>query len=310
LAELFVEYKTDIHVFELLSKELKDRQGDPASELHPRVAMALFSARKFAQQGAQHPSHETRSRQGLQRPDSRFLYRYRLSLLEWEELRNHLIRMVNNGTIDRADDRDAGVFALYGAEWFRREFEGGSYRWDEVLASIGGVSQETTKSLSRRGLKWWGRTPYRTEHGQQRLMSLVLEGGFPTRLLELREHGWLVATLRRLIARVAAIGDQSLIEAQELVREDAAIPETFRKEGFFLLLSELAVGIVSLRQDAGSLAATAGLPTSDWLDRNRQGWRDELPISLEGAGAGKLIDELVSQSMETPPFGHEPGVDP
>lgn len=41
-----------------------------------------------------------------------------------------------------------------------------------------------------------------------------------------------------------------------------------------------------------------GVSTSAWLDARREGWKDELPIALEGEGASKLIDELVSQSLD------------
>src|SRR5690606_25101270 len=79
---------------------------------------------------------------------------------------------------------------------------------------------------------------------------------------------------------------------------DSAIPPTFRKPEFFTLLSELTVAIVDLRIETAAEAASTGVPTSAWLDARRDGWRDELPIALEGEGAGKLIDELVSKSLD------------
>jgi hypothetical protein len=298
LRDLFERHKVDVGVLELLSKELKRRPGDAAFDLLLRVAPALVAARKNPQEASRHCVQEVLSARGLQRPDGRSLYRYRLSLVEWEGIREYLTAQARRGALDRADERDAGLFALYAAEWFRREFEGGSYRWDELLTSIGGLSQETTADLARRGLKWWSRKAYQTEHGEQRLMSLALEGGFPTRLLESRERGWLSGALRRLIARASVLADQSIDAIVEVVRDDATIPSTFRKEEFFLLLAELAASIVLLRHEAGAEATAAGIPTSAWLDARKEGWRNELPISLEGAGASKLIDELISQSLE------------
>lgn len=298
LRATFERHPLDVATLEVLNAELKRRSSDEALDLHGEVAMALVAARKVQPANHQHPAQSVLSSRGLSRPDERPLYRYRLATTEWERLRHHLHQLVRARSIDRADDRDAGAFALYAAEWFRREFNGGSYRWDDLLASIGGLSPETTAMLARRGLKWWGRRAHRTDHGEQRLMTLALEGGFPTRLLNSREQGWLAGTLRRLLARTLTLGEQPVEVVVELATADSAIPQTFRKPEFFTLLAELAIAVVALRSEAAPQAAAASVPTSAWLDAQREGWRDELPIALEDEGAARLIDELVSQSLE------------
>lgn len=298
LRRIFEENRRGVATLEVLSRELKKRSCDDGFDLLAEVASALVAARKAQPADLQHPAQALLSARQLSRPDARPLFRYRVTLSEWERLRHHLVQLRRTNAIERADERDAGAFAMYAAEWFRREFEGGAYRWEELLKSIGGVDPATTASLSRRGLRWWGRRAHRTDHGEQRLMSLALEGGFPTRLLESREQGWLAGALRRLIARTAALPDHSLEAVMELAATDPAIPSTFEKEEFFALLAELALAIVELRSEAGAEAVAAGIPTSAWLDAQREGWRDELPITLEGEGASKLIDELVSLSLE------------
>lgn len=298
LRKQFELQRENVAALEVLAKELKKRSSDEAFDLLAEVARALVAARKLQPADTQHPAQAILSTRKLSRPDERPLFRYRLSLTEWERLREHLKQLTRTRAIERADDRDAGAFAIYAAEWFRREFEGGSYRWDELLSSVGGVAPEVTATLARRGLRWWGRTAHRTDHGEQRLMSLALEGGFPTRLLNSRERGWLAGTLRRLIARASVLGEHSLEAVLELVVADSAIPPTFRRPEFFTLLAELTIAIVDLRAETAAEAVAAGVPTSAWLDARREGWRDELPIALEGEGAGKLIDELVSQSLD------------
>lgn len=298
LRKIFEQQRDNVAALEGLSAELKKRSCDDGFDLLAEVARALVAARKTQPTDTQHPAQAVLSARKLGRPDQRPLYRYRLELSEWERLRRHLLQLSRTRGIERASDADAGAFAIYAAEWFRREFEGGPYRWDELLKSVGGITPEVTATLARRGLKWWGRSAHRTDHGEQRLMSLALEGGFPTRLLDSREQGWLAGTLRRLIARAAVLGEQSLDAVIELAVADPAVPQTFRKTEFFTLLAELALAIVELRTEAAADAAAAGVPTSAWLDARREGWRDELPIALEGEGAGKLIDELVSQSLD------------
>jgi hypothetical protein len=298
LRRIFELQRDDIGVLEALSAELKTRSCDAGFDLLAEVARALVAARKVQPVETQHPALAILGARQLSRADGRPLYRYRVTVTEWERLRRHLLQMTRVKAIEHADDRDAAAFALYAAEWFRREFEGGAYRWEALLESIGGLAPEITARLARRGLKWWGRSAHRTDHGEQRLMSLALEGGFPTRLLDSREQGWLSGALRRLIARAAVLGDQSLEAAVELAVAEPAIPQTFRKPEFFTLLAELALAIVELRANSARDATAAGVSTSAWLDARREGWRDELPIALEGEGAGKLIDDLVSQSLE------------
>lgn len=298
LRKQFELQRENVAGLEVISAELKTRPGDDAFDLLAEVARTLVAVRKLQPADTQHPAQAILSARKLSRPDERPLYRYRLSITEWERLRRYLTELTRTRGIEQANDRDAGAFAIYAAEWFRREFEGGSYRWDELLGSVGGITQDTTASLAQRGLKWWGRKAHRTDHGEQRLMSLALEGGFPTRLLNSREQGWLSGTLRRLIARAAVLGEPSLEAVIELTVADSAIPQTFRKPEFFTLLAELTIAIVELRTETAAEAVAAGVPTSAWLDARREGWRDELPIALEGEGASKLIDELVSQSLD------------
>lgn len=298
LRSLFETGRGDVATLELLSAELKKRPGDAAFDLLLEVAPALVAARKTQPIDQQHVVQRILTKRGQSRPDSRPLYRYRLTTDEWCEVRKHLSALNRSGSLERADDRDAGAFAIYAAEWFRREFDGGVYRWEELLAGLGGLDDETTAGLAKRGLKWWGRTPYRTDHGEQRLMSLALEGGFPTRLLVSRDQGWLSGTLRRLISRTAKLSDPGLEAIVELAGADTSLPATFRRPEFLSLLAELTAAIVALRREYGPLAGNAGMPTSVWLDAQHDGWRDELPIALEGASASKLIDELISQSLE------------
>ena len=131
-------------------------------------------------------------------------------------------------------------------------------------------------------------------------MSCVLEGGFPTRLLELREHGWLRLHLRRLVNLATTMKEPN--QAEVLVRHalrDPYVPESFRKDEFRTLCVELAIAIVELRREVQDLPAMAGVPASVRLDRHRPNWREDLPLVIEGAGAERLLDDLLSAPIET-----------
>ncbi len=105
------------------------------------------------------------------------------------------------GRLERVEDLDAAAFVLFGAEWFRRSFSGGVAKWSDLAAAIGGpVPYPTLTALTREGLRWWGR-PVRRHHGANEwFLTLRLEGGFPSRLLETQERGWLLSHLRGLVS--------------------------------------------------------------------------------------------------------------
>jgi hypothetical protein len=297
LRRAFEQARGDVAVLGRLSNQLKSRSDDAALVLHGEVAAALIQARKLTPVSPSHPIERILAERGLRRSDGRPLYKYRVSAEEWCALRTHLSSRCRARVLTGEDRRDGGAFALFASEWFRREFEGGMYRWEDLLAQVGPLSQALVAELAREGLRFWGRTTRRTDSGEQRLMSLALEGGFPTRLLESRQRGWLSETVRRLIARVSLFDELDIEAATELASAEVAIPYSFRSDQFFALLAELACSIADIRRRASPLAAAAGLPTSVWLDANEDGWRDELPIGLEGQSAAHIIDELVSQSL-------------
>jgi hypothetical protein len=80
---------------------------------------------------------------------------------------------------------------------------------------------------------------------------------------------------------------------------DLYVPETFRKDEFRMLCVELAIAIVELRREVQGLPAMAGVPASVRLDRYRPEWRDDLPLVIEGAGAERLLDDLLTAPIET-----------
>lgn len=235
---------------------------------------------------------------GLPAPDGRTLYRYPIDDASFAALKDRLGVLHRGGCLRQPSPGSAALFAVYVAVWFQREYNGGQYRWESPLPSvIGTLPAQTIKVLAREGLAWWGLAPRRTAGGEMRLLSLVLEGGFPTRLLETRERSRIAVHLRALIASLEprADGDETTVAA--LSRDRGATLGAFDHEEFHILCAELALALVALKREANA-ASPPGVSASAWLDATRPTWRDQLPIHIANNSARRLLDDLVSRNAE------------
>lgn len=219
------------------------------------------------------------------------LYRYGVTDDEFEALLLQLKNLHRRGALEQANDRSAAAFVLYYAEWFRREYAGGGYSWDAPFSA--GLSQPARKALAIDGLRWWGRKPRRAPHGELRLMSLALEGGFPTRLLEARENSRIAQHLARLLSQAEGADDPTEEAVEALSEGMGENLGTYDHTEFHALCAELVLAILALKAEA-TAQAPEGVPPTAWLDGARPDWRDDLPIGLPGEGARRLLDELVS----------------
>ena len=234
----------------------------------------------------------------VQVPDGRPLYRYAVDDGAFTSLRARLVTLHVTRRLEQPTMETAALFVLYVSEWFRREYDGGAYRWVSPMpAVIAGLSEPTIARLARQGLFWWRRTPRRTAGGEMRLLSLVLEGGFPTQVLETRARGRISIHLRNLIARLEARGVDNEDAATALSGSAGSPLGPYDHREFHALSAELALAIVALKRRAAA-AAPSGISASTWLDATQAGWRETLPIGLSTGSARRLLDELVSEKAQ------------
>mgnify|MGYP003713055517 CR=1 FL=1 len=77
---------------------------------------------------------------GLSKPDGRWLYAYRLTLQEYQSLKSIIheaATVTPMSLLARRNQRFAALFVLYAAEWWRREYDGGAWKWAPIFASLG-----------------------------------------------------------------------------------------------------------------------------------------------------------------------------
>lgn len=99
---------------------------------------------------------------GLEQPDGRPLYQYRINDDEFEALENLLKSALARGfgiAITAGITGFALLFVLYGAEWWRRRYDGSGFSWDPILNDIGADPQawppQERSECVRRGLQAW-----------------------------------------------------------------------------------------------------------------------------------------------------------
>jgi hypothetical protein len=298
----------DITALEVLNAELRRLSSDAAIDLQCEVMAELKALRSGARPIMAPERPRTLPSHAVLRavmddvqdrgPNGRPLHRYAVSDRNYRALRETLDELHQQSRLEHPSPESAAVFCLYVSEWFRRDYQGGPYSWEMPAPSlIGALSDQARILLARDGLRWWGRAPRQLYGGEQRLLSLVLEGGFPTRLLELRENGKIAVHLRLLTARLEAIVEIDEEQAAVLSSSLGGGLGSYHNNDFHALCADLIVAVVRLKREAQG-RVPAGISVSSFLDGTNPSWRDALPISLSGDGATRLIDELVSAKAQ------------
>ncbi|WP_420554264.1 hypothetical protein [Neptuniibacter marinus] len=88
----------------------------------------------------------------LDGPDGRALYAYQLKETEFDFLSallsNSIASKVGCVSFNTGTER---LFVLYAAEWFRRRYEGGTWKWEEVFKSLDWPTLSASERQSVRG---------------------------------------------------------------------------------------------------------------------------------------------------------------
>jgi hypothetical protein len=229
------------------------------------------------------------------------LYRYRVCKAAFELMRDNLagraaaIRSGNGG------HRDAALFVLWAAEWFRRRYDGNILRWATLGACIGLQLEQTAwRRLADEGLKYWGIEELHLNGTHHRLVAIARQGGFPVAALEGGENGWASRYLQGLVGALLAESDSTTEAADRLaVGHIEEIPLTWRNEEMRAVCAELAVAVTALRREAEMCGVTARTLVSAWLDQHHPDWRDNLPVAIDDDGGRALVDGLIAATVRS-----------
>ncbi len=246
---------------------------------------------------------------GLQKPDGRALYAYRLPDEEFRNLEDVLKRELAHSR--GATGMATALFVLYAAEWWRRRYTGGRWSWKPIFHDLGlawaAWSEVQRNQAVREGLRFWGRSVLPTV-GLTYLGSIAVEGGLPLDAMARAQGaiGQLLARVLQVAARRADVGMEELRTWVESLEK--RLPQSYRQREIHELLAQVIAIILDLNRQLASWQGGfgGGEPENpvDVLDRHAPGWRERFPLPLENEQARALLEQLVRDAVrirqETP----------
>jgi len=232
---------------------------------------------------------------GLAAPNGGPLYAYRFTADEIAALKEpltHTLSLAGSTCLDTPWCSRA--FVAIAANWFCTWRGEGVWGYAPLCAELRLQYRQDqwhdVTSGIREGLRGWNRRVRRSEGGSDEyLASLICEGGLPLRAI----HGgrWLYQWLQGALDLAARGVDSDQAAAQEAWR----VPATFRNH-LIPVAAELIGQLHQVKRDLAGSTDRAGLDAIAWLDLNRDGWRESLPIDMGDEDARALIERVVRRA--------------
>jgi hypothetical protein len=233
---------------------------------------------------------------GLSAPTGGPLYAYRFTADEIAALKQPLTQALASAGSTCLDAAWCSrAFVAIACNWFRTWRGEGVWGYAPLCAELGLRYRQQdhwhdVTSGIREGLRGWNRRVRRSEGGSDEyLASPICEGGLPLRAI----HGgrWLYQWLQGALDLAARGVDPDQAAAQEAWR----VPATFRNH-LIPVAAELVGQLHQIKRDLATSAHRAGLDAIAWLDLNRTGWRDSLPLDMGDEDARSLIERVVRRA--------------
>lgn len=227
------------------------------------------------------------------------LFAFRLDQAEYRSLRalfrEGLVELDGAPWRVSTSRSESMCFVLYAAEWWRREYAGGPWRWTSILGSLGwryDLNPLERAAGVERGLRGWGHRP--SGQGKKYLGAIVAHGGLPLQLID-RGDGAITRLLVRATRQAQLYGWddqrlQSFFDAHAL----ELVPH-LRDDEIYRLLASVVTTVLTLRYEHHLAGVSDPIEV---LDRARPNWRDLFPISVESDSARVLLVRLVREAAQ------------
>lgn len=232
---------------------------------------------------------------GLSEPSGQPLYAYRLTPDEIAALKQALTRtLASRGSTCLDTQWCSRAFVAIACNWLCSWRGDGVWGYAPLCNELGFQYRQDiwhdVMSAIRQGLIGWRRPVRRNERGgDEYLASLICEGGLPLRAI----HGgrWLYQWLQGALDLVARGVDPD----QAAVQEAWHVPATFRTH-LTPVAAELVGQLHRIKRELASSTDRSGLDPIAWLDLNRAGWRESLPLDMRDEDARTLIEHVVRRA--------------
>lgn len=236
--------------------------------------------------------------------DTKPLYQYRVTDDEFESLKQTLKLSASLGVqhIFKGLKLWDAAFVLYGAEWWRREYDGSSWKWENIFTSFGADVRELNTSqrnlLVEKGLSYWRRNLRLVNERRRYLGSIAIEGGLPLKQLTNTgtNGGWLGKIFKQAIPKYIKF-KSSGVTATEIVADYASyFPQTFRNEEIYSILGEMLGVVVNLKINHQLREKAKPI---EYLNQHVQGWQEQFPLPINNEVSSKLLSEMITTAVAT-----------
>lgn len=241
------------------------------------------------------------SRRGLQKPDGRPLFAYKTSSEEFRALRQLLQNLPGGQQVSPSYPQ---AWLLFAAEWWKREYSGGAWRWGPLCEAAGqrGLSHEKTRKLVIEGRRQWCLQTAIKNEGKRFIGLVAVNGGLPMRLVESAQGG--LSGLLRMVTLQAVdydLHDEQLRQAIEA--QAALLPACYQQAPVYELLDNLIKAVLHIRRTY-ALKGTQD-PIAKLQEECPQ-WEELFPIALDSQAAASLIKGLVRVTVSITPQSRRP----
>ncbi|MFY9260645.1 MAG: STY4851/ECs_5259 family protein [Gallionella sp.] len=230
---------------------------------------------------------------GLERADGRMLYAYRVTNEEYQSLRQMLGFATEFGDLDSVAQRMrdfSALFVLYAAEWWRREYQGGAWKWSSILDTFceGGDTLNTTirTACVERGFAYWGHRPEGT--GKKFFGAIVAHGGLPLHFIGLGE-GKLSDMMDAMLRQAARYH----WDREQIINAIEERAKSVQKQEVYSLIADIVSAVLTLKQD---FHLSGEIDPVSVLNAKAPDWRERFPLSLEDDAAQTLLIGLVKEA--------------
>lgn len=240
-------------------------------------------------------------RRGLQEPDGRPLFAYKTSADEFKALHQLLHDLPDS---QRLHIRYPQAWLLFAAEWWKREYAGGAWRWGPLCEGAGqpGLSHEKTRKLVVEGRQQWRLQTAIKNEGKRFIGLVAVNGGLPMRLVESAQGG--LSGLLRMVTEQALryeLKDEQLRQAIEAQAE--LLPACYQQAPVYELLDSLVKAVLHIRKTYALQGANDPILK---LQEECPNWEGLFPIALDSQAAASLIKGLVRGVVSITPQSRRP----
>ena len=232
------------------------------------------------------------SQRELSEPSGAPLFTYQLNANAYSRLRS-LLQARLPCSASFKNPLWCASFCLFGAEWYRREYQSG-WSWSGIFDALGFELEPSQRAdVVIKGLAYWKRNVNRyASNRNDYLGSLFSEGGLPFSLLA-AEGGRFQALFKRLLVEFDRAKSFGLSPLALIEKQLSSMPDAFQSESTVTLLHDMVGNLYALI-DTYSLEQKNN--PAEYLDSVTKSWRASFPIPLDIETGDKFLAGLLNSA--------------